>query len=119
MKLKGAIVQQIVLGIALLAALCWNLAQANEINTLQVSADAAGTRAELQLPAEPTYKAFALRGPDRWVIDISGIDAGKPLRLPAPVGLIKAVRTGRPAAVIETESAMHRNHRRQGVEVGA
>ncbi|MBP6750408.1 MAG: N-acetylmuramoyl-L-alanine amidase [Xanthomonadaceae bacterium] len=81
-----------------MAALCWNLAQANEINTLQVSADATGTRAELQLPAEPTYKAFALRGPDRWVIDVSGIDAGKPLRLPAPAGLIKAVRTGRPAA---------------------
>lgn len=98
MKLKGATIQQILLGIALLAALCWNLAQANEINTLQISADATGTRAELHLPAEPTYKAFALRQPDRWVIDVSGIDAGKPLRLPAPVGFVKAVRTGRPAA---------------------
>ncbi|TXI48090.1 MAG: AMIN domain-containing protein [Lysobacter sp.] len=98
MRLKGTTIQQIVLGIALLAALCWNLAQANEINSLQVSADAAGTRAELRLPAEPTYKAFALRQPDRWVIDVSGVDAGKPLRLPVPAGVIKAVRTGRPGA---------------------
>lgn len=98
MRLKGTTIQQIVLGIALVAALCWNLVQANEINSLQVSADAAGTRAELRLPAEPTYKAFALRQPERWVIDVSGVDAGKPLRLPVPAGVIKAVRTGRPGA---------------------
>ncbi len=98
MRIKGTTIQQAILGLALLAALCWNLAQANEINRLQLDTDSAGTRAELHLQTTPTtFKTFTLRQPDRLVIDLAGVDPGKTLQLPAPTGLIKGVRTGRPA----------------------
>jgi N-acetylmuramoyl-L-alanine amidase len=97
MRTKGTLIQQIVLGLALLAALCWNLAQANEINRLDLTAGANGTRAELHLQAAPSFKTFRLSQPERLVVDLSGVDAGKPLQLPMPAGLVKAVRTGRPA----------------------
>jgi N-acetylmuramoyl-L-alanine amidase len=98
MRVKGTTIQQIVLGLALLAALCWNLAQANEINRLGLDAGVSGTRAELHLQSAPSsFKTFTLRQPDRLVIDLVGVDAGKTLQLPAPAGLIKSIRTGRPA----------------------
>jgi N-acetylmuramoyl-L-alanine amidase len=98
MRVKGTTIQQVVLGLALLAALCWNLAQANEINRLDLDAAATGTRAELHLQTAPTsFKAFTLRQPDRLVVDLVGVDTGKTLQLPAPAGLIKSIRTGRPA----------------------
>ncbi len=97
MRVKGITIQQVVLGLALLVALCWNLAQANEINRLELNTGPAGTRAELHLQATPTFKTFTLSQPDRLVIDLTGVDPAKTLQLPGPSGLIKAVRTGRPA----------------------
>jgi N-acetylmuramoyl-L-alanine amidase len=97
MRIKATTIQQVVLGLALLAALCWNLAQANEINRLELDAGPTGTRAELHLQSTATFKTFMLRQPDRLVVDLTGVDAGKALQLPAPAGLIKAIRTGRPA----------------------
>jgi N-acetylmuramoyl-L-alanine amidase len=97
MRVKATTIQQVVLGLALLAALCWNLAQANEINRLELDTGPAGTRAELHLQTTPTFKTFTLSQPDRLVIDLTGVDPSKTLQLPAPAGLIKAVRTGRPA----------------------
>ncbi len=97
MRVKGITIQQVVLGLALLAALCWNLAQANEINRLELNTGPAGTRAELHLQATPTFRTFALSQPDRLVIDLTGVDPARTLQLPGPSGLIKAVRTGRPA----------------------
>ncbi len=97
MRIKGATIQQVILGLALLAALCWNLAQANEINRLQLDSDTTSTRAELHLQTTPSFKTFTLRHPDRFVIDLTGVDPGSTLQLPAPNGLIKAIRTGRPA----------------------
>ena len=45
MRVKGTTIQQFILGLALLAALCWNLVQANEIKGLHLSDGATGTRA--------------------------------------------------------------------------
>src|SRR3546814_5577897 len=56
MRAKGIPVQQIILGLALLAGLCWNLAHASEINDLRVSAGATGTRAEIGLDSQVEYK---------------------------------------------------------------
>ncbi|GAA4780959.1 N-acetylmuramoyl-L-alanine amidase [Lysobacter hankyongensis] len=97
MRVKGTTVQQIILGLALLAALCWNLAQANEIKDLQLSDGATGTRAELHLQADVAFRTLRLANPDRFVVDLPDTNAARTLQLPAPVGVIKAVRRGQPA----------------------
>lgn len=97
MRVKGTTVQQIILGLALLAALCWNLAQANEIKDLQLSDGATGTRAELHLQADVAFRTLRLTNPDRFVVDLPDTDAARTLQLPAPVGVVKAVRRGQPA----------------------
>lgn len=96
MRTKWTTFQQIVLGLALLVALCWNLAQANEIKGLQLSYGATGTRAELQLQGEVAFKTMTLANPDRFVVDLPDTAVGSTLQLPAPVGAIKAVRSGKP-----------------------
>ena len=96
MRAKWITLQQIVLGLALLVALCWNLAQANEIKGLQLSDGATGTRAELQLQGEVAFKTMTLANPDRFVVDLPDTAVGRTLQLPAPVGAIKAVRSGKP-----------------------
>lgn len=96
MRAKWITLQQIVLGLALLVALCWNLAQANEIKSLQLSDGATGTRAELQLQGEVAFKTMTLANPDRFVVDLPDTALGRTLQLPAPVGAIKAVRSGKP-----------------------
>jgi N-acetylmuramoyl-L-alanine amidase len=97
MRVKGTTVQQIILGLALLAALCWNLAQANEIKDVQLSDGATGTRAELHLQADVAFRTLRLANPDRFVVDLPDTTAGRTLQLPAPVGVVKAVRRGQPA----------------------
>ena len=96
MRVKGATVQQVMLGLALLAALCWNLAHASEIKQLRVETGAAGTRAELSLDRETAYQVISLANPDRLVVDLPGVSLGRSLKLPAPAGLVKSVRTGHP-----------------------
>ncbi len=96
MRAKWIPLQQIVLGLTLLAGLCWNLAQANEIKGLQLSDGATGTRAELQLQDEVAFKTMTLSNPDRFVVDLPDTAVGRTLQLPAPVGAIKAVRSGKP-----------------------
>ncbi len=97
MRVKGITLQQVLLGAALLAALSWNLAQANEIKGLQLDTGATGTRAEIALESDPDFKLISLAGPDRLVVDLPDVDLGKTFRLPAAAGVIKAVRTGKPA----------------------
>lgn len=97
MRVKGTTVQQFILGLALLAALCWNLAQANEIKDLQLSDGATGTRAELHLQADVAFRTLRLANPDRFVVDLPDTNAARTLQLPAPVGVVKAVRRGQPA----------------------
>ena len=98
MRAKGTTIQQIILGLALLAALCWNLAQANEINALRLSDSATGTRAELQLQGDVAFRTMTLSNPDRFVVDLPDTSTGRILQLPAPAGVVKAVRSGKPTA---------------------
>jgi N-acetylmuramoyl-L-alanine amidase len=96
MRVKAATVQKILLGSALLAALAWNLAQASEINGLALSNGATGTRAEIALDREAEFNVISLKGPDRLVVDLPTSRLGAGVRMPAPTGLIKAVRSGQP-----------------------
>lgn len=96
MRMKGTTVQQIILGLALLVALCWNLAQANEIKGLQLSDGPTGTRVELQLQSQVAFRTMRLSAPERFVVDLPDT-AARNLRLPAPAGIVKSVRTGQPA----------------------
>lgn len=98
MRVKGTTVQQIILGVALLAALCWNLAQANEIKGLQLSEAATGTRAELHLQGDAAFRTMSLSNPDRFVVDLPDTAVASTLQLPAPVGVIRSIRRGQPAA---------------------
>ena len=88
--------QQVLLGAALLAALCWNLAHASEIKGLRLDSGATGTRAEVELDGQADYKLISLSGPDRLVLDLTGSGLARGFRLPAAVGIVKAVRTGHP-----------------------
>lgn len=97
MRVKAATVQKILLGSALLAGLAWNLAQASEVNGLALSNGATGTRAEIALDQEAEFKVISLQGPDRLVVDLPTSRLASNLRLPAPTGLIKSVRTGQPS----------------------
>ena len=97
MRVKGITVQQFILGLALLAALCWNLAHANEISYLALSEGPTGTRAELQLKDEAAFRTLSLANPDRFVVDLPDTAAGTHLQLPAPAGVVRAVRRGQPA----------------------
>ncbi|MFD0726847.1 N-acetylmuramoyl-L-alanine amidase [Lysobacter brunescens] len=96
MRIKGTTIQQIILGLALLVALCWNLAQANEIKGLHLADGPAGTRAELQLQSQVAFRTMRLSAPERFVVDLPDT-AARNLRLPAPAGIVKSVRTGQPA----------------------
>jgi N-acetylmuramoyl-L-alanine amidase len=98
MRVKGATLQQFLLGAALLLALCWNLAHANEIKGLTLAEGPTGTRAEVLLDATAGFTTLSLTGPDRLVVDLPATHLGKGVALPAGTGVIKAVRTGHPVA---------------------
>ncbi len=98
MRVSAATVQKCLLGLALLAALAWNLAYASEIKGLDLRDGATGTRAEIALDREATYKVIHLKGPDRLVIDLPASSLSKNFRVPAATGVVKSVRTGEPAA---------------------
>ena len=96
MRVKGIRFEQVLLAAMLLAALCWNLANASEIKQLRVEVGATGTRAELQLDRPGEYKVIELRNPDRLVVDFADSRLGRTLTMPAGVGAVKSVRTGQP-----------------------
>ena len=96
MRVKGIRVEQVLLALMLLAALCWNLANASEIKQLRLDVGATGTRAELQLDRSGDYNVIELRNPDRLVVDFADSRLARGLTLPAAVGAVKAVRTGQP-----------------------
>lgn len=96
MRVRGARFQEILLGLALLAGLVWNVARASEVNALRVSDGATGTRAELVLAREAEFKVISLANPDRLVIDLPGASLSRGFALPAPAGLVTGVRTGQP-----------------------
>jgi N-acetylmuramoyl-L-alanine amidase len=100
MRAKGINFQQILLGLALLGALCWNLAHAGEqastIKGLRVASGATGTRAELTVGKQAAFQVISLANPDRLVVDLADTELARGVKLPAPAGLIKAVRSGHP-----------------------
>lgn len=96
MRVRSARIQEILLGLALLAGLVWNFAKASEINDLQLRSGPTGTRAELALATGAEFRVISLSNPDRLVIDLPGSRLASGFRLPAPAGLVKAVRSGQP-----------------------
>ncbi len=99
MRVKGTTVQQCLLGLALVAGLCWNLAYAADgarIRSLRLDSGATGTRAELRLDRESGFTLISLANPDRLVVDLPGVSLGHGLKLPAATGLVKGVRSGQP-----------------------
>jgi N-acetylmuramoyl-L-alanine amidase len=96
MRLRGINIQQVLLGIALLAAVCWNLAYSSEIKDLRLTTGATGTRVEIRLDARAEHKVLSLANPDRLVVDLPGSRFAAGLRLPAPGGIVSGVRNGQP-----------------------
>jgi N-acetylmuramoyl-L-alanine amidase len=96
MRVKGASFQQFLLGMALLGAVCWNLAHAGELRGIELSSGPTGTRAELRMDAEAGYQLIALSNPDRLVVDLPGSSLRPRLQLPAATGVVRAVRSGQP-----------------------
>lgn len=96
MRVKGATLQQVLLGAALIFALCWNLAHAREIKGLALEQGATGTRAEVLLDIPAEFTTLSLAGPDRLVLDLPATTLGRGVQLPAGAGIVKAVRTGKP-----------------------
>lgn len=97
MRVKGIRFEQVLMAAMLLAALCWNLANASEIKRLRIDSGATGTRAELLLDREGAYKLIDLRNPDRLVVDFPESRLGRSLVMPKATGVVKAIRTGQPA----------------------
>jgi N-acetylmuramoyl-L-alanine amidase len=98
MRVSGATFQKFLLGMALLSALAWNLAHASEINGLQLSSGATGTRAEIALDQTAEFKVIRLSGPDRLVVDLPATRIRSGVAMPAGAGVVKSVRTGQPEA---------------------
>ncbi|TWG88743.1 N-acetylmuramoyl-L-alanine amidase [Luteimonas sp. J16] len=98
MRARGAHLQQLLLGLALLAALAWNLAHGAEIRAVQLGSGPTGTRAEIQVDAEAEYRLIQLQDPDRLVVDLPASRLAGALALPPAAGVVKSVRTGQPVA---------------------
>lgn len=96
MRIKGTSLQQVLLVVALLAAVAWNLAHAAELKGVRLDTGATGTRAELQLDADAGYKLLTLSGPERLVVDLPGTELAKGVELPAGAGVVQRVRSGHP-----------------------
>lgn len=98
MRIREINVSQALLALALLAALCWNVAYGAELRDVQVQSGATGTRAELKLDAKAEFTVISLANPDRLVVDLPGTKLRPGTALPAPRGIVKAVRSGHPVA---------------------
>lgn len=96
MRVRASLLQRLLLGIALPAALCCSLAQASEIKQLRLDTGATGTRAELLLDASAGYSLLSLSGPDRLVVDLPGVALPRSVALPAGSGIVRGVRSGQP-----------------------
>ncbi len=79
-------------GLCLASALSW----AGEVRQVAVETGATGTRAEISLAGSGGYKTLSLAGPNRLVVDFPDSSAIRNLKLPAPKGVVTAVRTGQP-----------------------
>ncbi len=96
MRVKAASFQTFLLGSALAAALLWNPAEASEINGLQLTTGATGTRAEIALDAPADFRIIRLSAPDRLAVDLPESRIRTGVALPAGRGVVDSVRTGQP-----------------------
>lgn len=97
MRVKGDTVQKILLGVALVAALGWSIAQAAEVRGVRLSEGATGTRAEIALDAPVAdFRLISLAGPDRLVVDLPASSLRRGATLPVPAGVVRGVRYGQP-----------------------
>jgi len=96
MRIRGTDLSQILLGLALLAALMWNLAYGAEVRWVQMDAGAEGTRAEIGLDAAAEYKILRLSNPARLAVDFPASRLGARFALPSGMGVVRAVRKGQP-----------------------
>ena len=98
-------------GVAGLTLAGLSTATAAELRAMQLSATADGAVLTLALTSGPAARIFTLDGPDRAVIDLPDTHAPQSMAVPAPAGLVSAVRLGRqPGAtlriVLELKSAV-------------
>ena len=84
------------MGFVLAALSLAGSAWAGQVRSLVLELGATGTRAEVALQGTGQYKTLSLAGPDRLVLDLSDSQAARGLKLPAPAGVVTAVRTGQP-----------------------
>jgi len=116
MRVKGTTIQQVLLGLALLAGVIWNVARADEgpaaqepaaqkpadqmqtsqIRALRLSAGPTGTRVDIRLDRKTDFQVLSLSGPDRLVVDLPDTAIGADVAMPEGKGLVKAVRSGKP-----------------------
>jgi N-acetylmuramoyl-L-alanine amidase len=69
-------------------------AAAARLGGIELQAAPAGARLTLDLGTKVERKVFALAGPDRLVIDLSGVQAAPGMRLPAGAGPVSTLRSG-------------------------
>ncbi|WP_414496408.1 N-acetylmuramoyl-L-alanine amidase [Stenotrophomonas maltophilia] len=81
-------------GLGLASVSAW----AGEIRQVLLNTSATGTRAEISLVGSGGYKTLSLAGPNRLVVDFPDSSAIRNLKMPAPQGVVTAVRTGQPVA---------------------
>ena len=79
-------------GLCLASAMSW----AGEVRQVALETGSTGTRAEIALSGSGGYKTLTLAGPNRLVVDFPDSGAVRNLKLPAPKGVVTAVRTGQP-----------------------
>ena len=71
-------------------------AWAGEVGSVALEQGPTGTRAEVRLVGAGQYKTLSLAAPHRLVLDLPDSHAARGLKLPAPTGVVSAVRTGQP-----------------------
>jgi N-acetylmuramoyl-L-alanine amidase len=82
------------LAAGLLAQAVPSAASAAELRSIQLSANADTALVTLELTDGPAPKVFTLEDPDRAVIDLPDTHTGRGFAVPAPTGLVTAVRLG-------------------------
>lgn len=97
MRERGATIQKVLLGAALIAGLAWNLSHAAEVEGVHLSTGATGTRAEIVLDAQARFSILRLGHPERLVVDLPESSLAASAKLPTAAGVVRGVRTGKPA----------------------
>lgn len=71
---------------------------AGEVNAIQLTSSANGTRAEIRLSGRGAFKTISLSAPERLVVDFPASNAIESLKLPTGRGVVRSVRTGQPVS---------------------